>query len=327
MSKAAEQLQNDKGYQGVLMRIAIFGTGGAAGYFGGRLAQAGEEVVFIAREEHLQALRTHGLRVDSVKGDFTVQPVQASNDPAQVGVVDVIIVGVKAWQVPEAARAMHPLVGPETFVVPLQNGVDAPTELAAVLGTEHVLGGLCRIISFVAGPGYIRHLGGEPYLAFGELDNHPSERAKRLLQAFTRAQGLMVEIPADILAAMWQKFLLIASWGGIGAVTRAPIGVLRTLPETRPMLEQAMQEMAHNIALTQEAINHSMAFIDSLPPAGTASMQRDIMEGRPSELASQNGAVVRLGQEVGVATPLHAFIYHSLLPLELRMRGEVEFGG
>jgi 2-dehydropantoate 2-reductase len=314
------------------MRIAIFGTGGAAGYFGGRLAQAGEEVVFIARGEHLQVLQIHGLRVDSVKGDFAVQPVQASNDPAQVGVVDVIIVGVKAWQVPEAARAMRPLVGPETFVVPLQNGVDALTELAAVLGAEHVLGGLCRIISFVAGPGHIRHAGGEPYMAFGEVDNHPSERAERLRQAFTRARGVMVEIPADILAAIWQKFLLIASWSGVGAVTRAPIGVLRTLPETRRMLEQAMQEilsvaLARNIALSQEAINHSMAFIDSLPPAGTASMQRDILEGRPSELASQNGAVVRLGQEVGVATPLHGFIYHSLLPLELQVRGEVEFAG
>jgi 2-dehydropantoate 2-reductase len=312
------------------MRIAVFGTGGAAGYFGGRLAQAGEEVVFIARGEHLQALRTHGLRVDSVKGDFMVQSVQASDDPAQLGIVDAILVGVKAWQVPEAARAMRPLVGPKTFVMPLQNGVDAPTELAAVLGAEHVLGGLCRIISFVAGPGQIRHVGGEPYLAFGELDNRPSERTEKLRQAFARAQGVMVEIPADILAAIWQKFLLIASWGGVGAVTRAPIGVLRTLPETRPMLEQAMQEilsvaLAHNIALSQEAINHSLAFIDSLPPAGTASMQRDIMEGRPSELASQNGAVVRLGQEVGVATPLHAFIYHSLLPLELRVRGEVEF--
>src|SRR5688500_16756010 len=125
------------------MRIAVFGTGGAAGYFGGRLAQAGEEVVFIARGEHLQALRTHGLRVDSVKGDFMVQSVQASDDPAQLGIVDAILVGVKAWQVPEAARAMRPLVGPKTFVMPLQNGVDAPTELAAVLGAEHVLGGLC----------------------------------------------------------------------------------------------------------------------------------------------------------------------------------------
>jgi 2-dehydropantoate 2-reductase len=141
-----------------------------------------------------------------------------------------------------------------------------------------------------------------------------------------------VEIPPDIMAAMWQKFLLIASWSGVGAITRAPIGVMRNLAETRRLLEEAMREIlnvaqARQIALAEAAINQSLAFIESLPPAGTASMQRDIMEGRPSELASQNGAVVRLGQEVGVATPLHAFIYHSLLPLELRARGLVEFAG
>jgi 2-dehydropantoate 2-reductase len=314
------------------MRIAIFGSGGAGGYFGGRLVQADEEVVFIARGQHLQALRTHGLRVDSVKGDFILPQVQASDDPARVGIVDVIIVGVKAWQVAEAARAMRPMVGPETVVISLQNGVDAPTELAAVLGVEHILGGLCRIISFVAGPGHIRHVGGDPYLAFGELNNNFGERAEKLRQAFARAEGVMVEIPPNILAAMWQKFLLIASWSGVGAVTRAPIGVLRTLPETRRMLEGAMREIlnvaqAHQIPLPEASINHSLAFIDSLPLAGTASMQRDIMEGRPSELASQNGAVVRLGQEAGVATPLHTFIYHSLLLLELRARGQVEFAG
>jgi 2-dehydropantoate 2-reductase len=312
------------------MRIAVFGTGAVGGYFGGRLAQAGEDVVFIARGEHLQALRTQGLRVDSLKGDFLVQPVQATDDPARVGVVDVVLVGVKAWQVPEAAQAMRPLVEPETFVVPLQNGVEAPAQLAAVLGPRHVLGGLCKIISFIVGPGHIRHAGAEPYVAFGELDNRPSERAERLRQAFTRAAGVTVEIPPDIQAAIWEKFLFIASFSGVGAVARAPAGVLRSLPETRQMLEEAMHEIlavaqARGIALAEDAISRGMAFVDSLPPGGTTSMQRDITEGRPSELASQNGAVVRLGQEVGVATPLHAFMYNSLLPLELRARGQIQF--
>ncbi len=311
------------------MHIAVFGTGGVGGYFGGRLAQAGEEVVFIARGEHLKALRTHGLRVDSLKGDFVVQPVQATDDPAQAGVVDVVLVGVKAWQVAEAAQAMHLLIGRETFVVPLQNGVEAPAQLAAVLGAQHVLGGLCSIISFIAGPGHIRHTGGEPYVAFGELDNRPSERAERLRQAFMKA-GVKVEIPPDIQAALWEKLLFIASWGGVGAVTHAPVGVVRQLPETRQMLERAMREIftvarARKIALSEEAIRKAMALVDSLPPSATASMQRDILAGRPSELASQNGAVVRLGQEVGVASPVHTFIYHSLLPLELRARGEVPF--
>jgi 2-dehydropantoate 2-reductase len=312
------------------MRIAVFGTGAVGGYFGGRLAQAGEKVVFIARGEQLRALRDHGLRVDSPKGDFAVRPVQATDDPAQVGTVDAVLVGVKAWQVPEAARAMRPLVGPATFVVPLQNGVEAPDRLAAVLGAEHVLGGLCRIVSQLVEPGHVRHAGLEPYVALGELDNRRSERAERLRGAFARA-GVKAEIPPDIHVAMWEKFLFIASFSGVGAVTRAPAGVLRSLPETRSMLEQAMHEVlavarARGIALPEESIPRTMALIDGLPPNGTASMQRDIIQGRPSELESQNGAVVRLGQEVGVATPLHAFIYHSLLPLELRARENIAFG-
>ena len=313
------------------MRLAVFGAGAVGGYFGGRLAQAGEDVVFIARGEQLQALRDRGLRVDSFvsKGDFVVQPVQATDDPEQVGVVDAVLVGVKAWQVTEAARAMRPLFGPETFVVPLQNGVEAPSQLAAVLGGEHVLGGLCRIVGLVVEPGYIRHAGLEPYVAFGELDNRPSERAERLREAFARA-GVTAEVPLDIRVAMWEKFLFIASFSGVGAVTRAPAGVLRSLPETRQMLKQAMHEVlavarARGIALPEEAIPRTMTLIDGLPPGGTASMQRDVIEGRPSELESQNGAVVRLGREVGVDTPLHAFIYHSLLPLELRARGQVQF--
>ena len=313
------------------MRIAVFGTGAVGGYFGGRLAQAGEDVVFVARGERLQALRGQGLRVDSLvsKSDFVVRPVRATDDPAQVGTVDAVLVGVKAWQVTDAAQAMHPLVGPETFLLPLQNGVEAPNQLAAVLGSEHVLGGLCRIVSFVVEPGHIRHAGLEPYVALGELDNRSSERTERLREVFVRA-GVRAEIPPDIQIAMWEKFLFIASFSGIGAVTRAPAGVLRSLPETRQMLEQAMREVlavarAREIALPEETVSRNIALVDSLPPGGTASMQRDVMDGRPSELESQNGAVMRLGQEVGVATPLHAFIYHSLLPLELRARGRVQF--
>ena len=169
------------------MRIAIFGAGAVGGYFGARLAQAGEDVIFIARGEHLRAMRRDGLYVESILGDFRVTPVKATDDPASVGPVDVVLVGVKAWQVPEAAESMRPMVGPETFVVPLQNGVEAPDQLAAVLGKEHVLGGLCRIICARVAPGRIRHAGMEPYVAFGELDNRPSPRAERLRAAFERA--------------------------------------------------------------------------------------------------------------------------------------------
>jgi 2-dehydropantoate 2-reductase len=302
------------------MRIAIFGTGGVGGYFGGRLAQAGEEVIFIARGQHLQALHTHGLRVDSPKGDFVIEPVQATDAPGEVGVVDVVLLGVKAWQVPEAAQAIRPLIGPETIVLPLQNGVEAPTQLAEVLGAEHIIGGLCRIISFVAGPGHIRHAGADPFIQFGELANRRSDRVEKLRQAFARTTGITAEISPDIQVAMWQKFLLIVGWSGMGAITRAPVGTYLSLPQTRQMLQGVMEEVwhvarAHNIVLPEDMVDKTLTFMDGLPPDGTASMQRDIMEGRPSELESQNGAVVRLGQAVGLETPLNAFIYNCLLPL------------
>jgi len=311
------------------MRVAVFGTGGVGGYFGGRLAQAGEDVTFIARGEHLQAIRKDGLRVDSIKGDFVIKPAQATDDPAKVGVVDVVLLGVKTWQVPATAQAVRRLIGPETLVLPLQNGVDATSQLAEVLSPQHVLGGLAKIISFKVGPGHIRHIGAEPYLAFGEMDSRPSERTARLRETFMGA-GVTVEISPDIQAALWDKFLFVVSWGGIGAVARTPIGVLRSVPETRRMLEQAMREIlavaqARGIALPEDAVRKAIDFVDTLPPGGTTSLQRDIAEGIPSELDSWNGAVVRLGKEAGVATPLNAFIYNSLLPLELHARGRLQF--
>ena len=311
------------------MRIAIFGAGGAGGYFGAQLARAGEDVIFIARGEHLQAICTHGLRVETPKGEIVIQPAQASNDPAQVGVVDAVIVGVKAWQVTETARAMEPMIGPNTFVVPLQNGVEASSQLATVLGADHVLGGLCGTLSWIVSPGRIRSIGQVHFIKFGELDKRPSERAEQLRQAFERA-GVKVEIPLDIHVALWEKFLFVVSFGGVGAVTRAPIGVIRTLPETRRLLEQCMREIfavarTRQIALSDGIVEKSMMFLDSLAPSGTTSLQRDITDGKPSELDAWNGAVVRLGREVGVATPLHEFIYHSLLPLELRACGKVQF--
>lgn len=311
------------------MRIAIVGVGGVGGYFGGRLAQAREEVIFIARGDHLRALQTEGLRVESVKGDFIIQPAQATDDPASVGAVDAVLVAVKAWQVPQVAEQLRPLLGPETMVVPLENGVEAPDQLAAVLGARHVLGGLCRIISFITGPGQIRHAGIEPYIAFGELDNQPSERVQRLQRAFERA-GVQAEIPANIQVAMWEKFLFIVALSGVGAVTRAPVGVIRGLPQTRLMLEQALHEaravgLAHGVPLAEDAISKILALVDRTAAESTTSMQRDIQDGRPSELDYQTGTVVRLGQEVGVATPLHTFIYHSLLPQERRARGELEW--
>jgi 2-dehydropantoate 2-reductase len=309
----------------MLMRIAIFGTGGAGGYFGAHLAHAGEDVVFIARGEHLKAIREQGLRVQTTAGEIIARS-EATDDPRQVGAVDVVLVGVKTWQVTDAARMMRPMMTPQTFVVPLQNGVDAAAELAAVLGAEHVLGGLCGTISRVLSPGQILSIGETNFIKFGELDNRRSERAEHLRQTFVRA-GVKAEVPPDIQAAVWEKFIFVAPYGGIGAVTRAPAGVIRSLPETRRMLERGMREIlevsrAHQVSLTEGIVEKSMGLIDSLAPSATTSLQRDISAGKPSELEAWNGAVVRLGREARVPTPLHEFIYHSLLPSELQARSE-----
>jgi 2-dehydropantoate 2-reductase len=311
------------------MRIAIFGTGGVGGYFGARLALAGEEVTFLARGAHLRAMQQDGLVVETPAGELHVEPARATDDPAAVGEVDVVLVAVKTWQVPAVAAALAPMLGPETFVVPLQNGVEAAAELAAVIGAERVLGGLCGTVSRVLAPGRIASLGEVNLVRFAELDGRASERALRLRQAFERAR-VQVEVPADIRVALWEKFLFVVPFGGLGAITRAPIGVTRGLAETRALLTQGMGEIfavgrAHGVALRDDSVEAALGWADRLAAGATASLQRDVAEGRPSELEAWNGAVVRLGREKGVATPFHTFVYHALLPLERRARGELAF--
>lgn len=307
------------------LRFAVFGTGAVGGYFGGRLAEAGEDVRFVARGRHLAAIREHGLRVTSLAGDFTVHPARVSDDPAELGPVDVVLLGVKAWQVPEAATALRPLVGERTFVLPLQNGVEAPDQIGAVVGADRVLGGFCHVLAHIEAPGRIRHTGVTPSVAFGELDGSRSDRVEALRGAFARARGLTVEVPPDVRIAMWTKFLFITALGGVGALARSPVGVIRTEPESRELLHRALEEiravaLRNGIALPARVVEETLAFIDTLPADGTASMQRDLMEGRPSELESQVGAVVRQGERLGVAVPVHRMIYQRLLPLERRAR-------
>ncbi len=308
------------------LRVAVYGTGAVGGYFGGRLAQAGVDVTFIARGPHLQAIQEKGLQINSLQGNFKIHPAQATSDPAAVGPVDLVILGVKAWQVRKAAQAMKPMIGEDSIVLPLQNGVDAARQLAEVLGEDHVVGGLCRIMSMIAAPGIIQHVGAAPYIAFGERHGPPGRRLARLQTLFASAQGVSAEGVEDIQAALWNKFLLIAPWSGVGAVTRAPIGTIRDLPETRALLKGAMREIfdlavAQYIDLPSDAVAKMMAFVAKLPAEGIASMQRDIMEGRPSELNEQTGAVHRLGLELGIPTPVNSFIYSALLPMEMAARG------
>lgn len=311
------------------MRFAIFGSGGVGGFFGGKLAQAGLDVTFIARGKHLVAVKENGLRVESIMGDFVIQPAIATDDPRQVGVVDVILVAVKAWDMSAAAEAMKPMVSEETVIIPLENGVDAPDQLSSALGREHVLGGLCRISVFVSEPGIIRHVGVPPYIAFGELDNHKTKRVESLKVIFSNLEGISVEAPEDIHKALWEKFVFIAAVSGVGAVTRQPIGIFRVVPETRAMLVSALQEVvavgrARGVALDENTADGILTtIIDNAPEGTIASMQKDIMEGSRSELGAQNGAVVRMGKELGIPTPVNAFIYASLLPMELEALGKL----
>ena len=311
------------------MRVAIYGTGGAGGYFGAQLARSGEDVTFLARGEHLKAIQAHGLCVETPAGEIVIQPAKATDDPRQVAPVDVVLLGVKAWQVEEAARNMQPMVGPATFVVPLQNGVEAASQLAAVLGAEHVLGGLCGTFSWVVAPGKICSISTATFIKFGELDNHRSERVERLRQAFCKT-NVKADIPSDIHKASWEKFLLVTAFGGVGAVSRAPIGIIRTMPETRALLQQCMEEVAavarpSRIQLNDTVVADSMGYVDTLPANSTTSLQRDIAEGKPSEIDYWNGSVVRQGRAVNVSTPTNQFIYDSLRPQELRARGDVVF--
>ena len=312
------------------MRIAIFGSGGVGGYFGGRLAQTGQDVTFIARGTHLEAMRKNGLQVDSIAGDFKLNKVQATDQPTEIGVVDYIICSVKAWQVPAAAKAMKPMIDDNTLVIPLQNGVEAPAQLAEVLGDAAVLGGLCAIIAFRAGDGHIKHSGASPLIRFGHLNKRADMRVNRLSEMFNHCSGVKSSIPDDIRVAMWQKFMLISAWSGVGAVTRAPIGVLLEMDETREMLVEALEEiyqlaLAHDTNLPANSVTKTMEALQSFPKNSTTSMQRDIADGLPSELDVQNDAVVRLAKEVNLETPINRFILHSLRPTELRARGAIRF--
>lgn len=311
------------------MRIAVVGTGGVGGYFGGRLAQAGEDVVFIARGATLSALRESGLRVESADGDFTIQPAQATDDTATVGPVDAVLLAVKGWQVPDAIEAIHPLMGAETFIAPLLNGVEAPDQLAEVFGQRHVVGGLCGLFGSIVAPGHIRNVLPRPFISLGELDSTGSERIERLRDAFSRV-GVQATIAADIRAALWEKLLFVGPFGGIGAATRAPIGVMRSLPETRALLQGAMAEIAltaqaKGVHVADDAIAKAFALIDGSPEQATASMQRDIMAGRPSELESQVGVIVRMARDARLDVPIHVTLYASLLPQERQARGEIAF--
>ncbi|PWB73797.1 2-dehydropantoate 2-reductase [candidate division GN15 bacterium] len=307
------------------MKIAVIGTGGVGGYFGGRIARAGHEVTFVARGAHFKAIRENGLQVKSINGDFAIKPAKTTDNIRSLSPVDLILLGVKAWQVREVAQQLKEVVADTTAVMPLQNGVMAAEELTDVLGNKYVIGGLCRIISKIESPGVIAHSGLDPYVAFGELDNRKTERIARIKALFDSA-GITSQIAEDISADLWTKFMAICV-SGLLAVTRSRYGTVRELKETRQMINDLLGEV-HQVALQSGIrlepgiVEKTMVLIDSYPFGSTSSLTRDVMEGRPSEIEYQNGTVVRLGTQFGVDVPVNRFIYNCILPMEMAARAK-----
>lgn len=299
------------------MKIAIFGSGGVGGYFGGRLAAAGEEVTFLARGAHLNALQHDGLRITSPMGDVHVPKVQATDRPQAIGPVDVVLFTVKLYDVDAAAATLQPLIGADTVVITLQNGVDAVDMVARHVGPDHVAGGAAYIVAVIDSPGHIRHTTAQQ-LVFGERDGRRSERLARFEEAGTRA-GFQATCSPDVEAALWTKFVRLATWSGMTAATRSPLGVLRDHPETYEMMLAAIEEViavgkAKGVNLPADIMESTVALMKGFPPNSKSSQLEDLERGRRLELPWLSGAVVRLGQEVGVPTPIHQFINAILTP-------------
>ncbi|VAV84284.1 2-dehydropantoate 2-reductase [hydrothermal vent metagenome] len=306
------------------MNIVVIGAGGVGGYFGGKLAQAGFNVTFVVRGKTLEAIKTNGLQVKSIMGDFVVHP-KVTDTISEIKNPDVIILGVKSWQVDAIARQLKPVITEHTMILPLQNGADNADRLRSILPKENVLAGLCKIVSKIEAPGIINHFVFEPEIVFGEYDNDMSERVKALKEVFDKA-GFNNKISENIHLDIWKKFLFITTISGIGAITRSVFGVIREDEYLRQIVYQTANEIvavanAKGIALTNDDIEMTLKVIDNLDYNTTASMQRDIMEGRPSELENFNGYIVKTGKELHITTPTNAFIYHCLLPIEKKARG------
>jgi 2-dehydropantoate 2-reductase len=300
------------------MRVTVMGSGGTGGYFGGLLARAGEDVTFIARGAHLAAIRARGLTVRSrLVGDFTV-PARATDDPAESGRADLVLFCVKAYDTESAAERLGPAVGPDTVILPVQNGIDSAERIGRVVGSERVIGGLAGVSSVVEAPGVIEHRAGPDVIQLGELDGPPSARAERIAEALRRA-GVKAQVRPDMRVALWEKFVLICGLSGLTALTRLPLGAVLACPETRALLQQAMEETesvgrAVGVAVPAGHAGRRMKFFEGSDPAIRGSLYYDLAAGRRLEIDTLHGTVVRLGRERGVPTPASFAVYAALKP-------------
>jgi 2-dehydropantoate 2-reductase len=303
------------------MKIAIMGSGGVGGYFGARLADASNDVTFIARRAHLDAIRNEGLHVKSPLGDLHLSSANATSEPADVGPVDVVLFATKLYDTESAGEMCKPFIGDDTVVISLLNGVDSEEQLSRILGAEHVAGGVARISAEIAAPGVVHHHSKFADLEFGEMDGSESDRL-HAFQEVAKAAGIKATLRDDIEAAIWEKFILLASFSGVTTLTRLPAKPLRENPDTWELLTAAARETdavarARGVRLADDTVEAVMGYLRKMPDAMKSSMLIDLENGRRLELDWLSGAVARLGGEAGVDTPVHRLILAALSPFKM----------
>ncbi len=299
------------------MKIAVMGSGGVGGFYGGHLAYAGYDVSFIARGSHLVAMREHGLTIESAPHEpIHVPRVTVTDNPATIGVADFVLIAVKLWDTDAAIRAVAPLVGPKTAVVSVQNGVIKDDILRRAFGEATVIGSVVYVAAQIARPGVIRQTGTMQRCILGEYDGRRSERVEALHEALLRA-GLKAEISDDIRRALWEKYVFLVGLSGSTTTMRSTIGPIREHPRTRAFLHDLMKETlavgrAHGVNLAEDYADQRLAFVDTMAADMTSSMHHDLNGGKPLEVPWLSGGVVQLGQEVGVATPANRAVWDIL---------------
>jgi 2-dehydropantoate 2-reductase len=300
------------------MRIAIMGAGGIGGYYGGRLAQAGHDVTFITRGDHLRAIQEKGLRLVGVAGDAVIPGAKATDDPGRLAAVDVVLFCVKLFDTEDAARAIAPLLSKGGVCITLQNGVDGAQRIGAVVGNERVISGMAFVSSQIESPGVIRYNSTAPSIKFGEVDGRVSERATRLRDA-CKAAGFDAEVVADIRAALWHKFVGLTVNAALTSLVRQPAGIVYHDPDLLALARAGFAEgaavaRASGISLPDDIVEWQVQNHQKFPPGMYASMYHDLARGRRLELESLSGLIVRKGRELGVPTPFHAMAYACLKP-------------
>lgn len=302
------------------MRIAIVGAGGTGGYYGGLLARTGEDVTFLARGRQLEALCADGLTVKSrLAGTFSL-PVRATGDPQEIEPVDLVLFSLKMYDLQTALEGLHHFIGPETVVLPIQNGIDAAEQIGQVIGMEHMIGGVAYVTSQIESPGVIAQTAGSGSIEMGELAGGQSERTQRL-QEVLRHAGISVELPLDIRVALWAKFIFICAFSGVTALTRLPLGQVFVYVETRELVREVLREgerlaQARGVALPADIVERHYKFLQAAEPWAKGSMAFDLLAGRRLEIEALNGTMVRLGREQNIAVPFNYTIYAALKPYE-----------